>query len=229
MSADESASAAEAGSKFTALTSDLHGFLVEFGSREDEALEHVRESTDELGSVSAMQIAPEQGALLTLLARSIGARRAIEIGTFTGYSAICIARGLSADGELIACEASEEYAAIARRHFERAGVSEQIDLRIGAALETLRVLDDEPVFDLAFVDADKANYAAYYEECLARLRPGGLIALDNLFLGGRIIDPAADDESAVHMRALAEQLSDDERVDVAMIGVADGIALVRKR
>ena len=215
--------------KFTPLTVELHEFLVEFGAREDRALEHVRRVTAQMGSVSVMQVPAEQGALLTLLLRAIGARRAIEVGTFTGYSAICIARGLAEGGELVACEASEEYAALAREHFDLAGVAEVINLRLGPALETLEGLDDDPPFDFAFIDADKVSYPDYFEECLRLLRPGGLIALDNLLLGGRVVDPAVDDQSAQRMRGLAEQLGDDERVDVAMIGVADGIALARKR
>ncbi len=215
--------------KFTPLTGELHDFLVTHGSREDDALRHVREVTAAMGSVAVMQIAPEQGALMTLLARAIGAKQAIEIGTFTGYSAICIARGLTDDGKLIACELSDEYAETARRHFELAGVADRIELRLGPALETVRALPNEPVFDFAFIDADKASYPEYFEECLARMQPGGLIALDNLLLGGRILDSEADDASAQTMRALAADLAGDERVDIAMVGVADGIALARKR
>lgn len=215
--------------KFTALTAELHGFLVEHGSREDEALRHVREVTAQMGSVSIMQIAPEQGALMTLLTRAIGARSAIEVGTFTGYSAICIARGLAADGRLVACELSEEYAATAREHFELAGVVDRIELRLGPALETLRSLPRDPVFDLAFIDADKPCYPDYYEQCIELVRPGGLILIDNLLLGGRIVDPDPDDESVQTMRQLVADLADDERVDIAMVGIADGLALARKR
>ena len=215
--------------KFTALTEELHGFLVEHGSREDEALRHVREVTAKLGSVSVMQIAPEQGALMTLLTKAIGARSAIEVGTFTGYSAICIARGLATDGRLLACELSEEYAATAREHFELAGVADRIELRLGPALETLRSLPRDPVFDLAFIDADKPRYPDYYEQCIELVRPGGLILIDNLLLGGRIVDPDPDDESAQTMRQLVADLADDERVDIAMVGIADGLALARKR
>ncbi len=215
--------------KFTALTGELHSFLVDHGAREDEALRHVREVTEKMGPVAVMQIAPEQGALMTLLARAIGAERAIEVGTDTAYSAICIARGLREGGRLIACELSDEYAATAREHFDRAGVADRIELRIGPAIETLRSLPDEPVYDLAFIDADKPNYPHYYEECLIRVRAGGLIALDNLLLGGRILDPGPDDRSAKTMRSLAAHLADDERVDIAMVGIADGIAIARKR
>jgi len=227
--ADEIPEAASGVQKFTALTGELHEFLVDRGVREDEALLHVRRVTEEMGSVSVMQIAPEQGALMTLLARAIGAKQAVEVGTFTGYSAICIARGLEQGGTLVACELSDDYAALARRHFDLAGVSDRIDLRRGPAIETLRSLPLEPAFDFAFIDADKVSYPDYYEECLLRVRPGGLIALDNLLLGGRVLSPAADDEAATTMRLLADQLHEDSRVDIAMVGIADGIALARKR
>jgi caffeoyl-CoA O-methyltransferase len=215
--------------KFTPLTEELHGFLVEHGAREDEVLRRLREETAAMGDVAVMQIPPEQGALLTLLARVAGAHRAIEVGTFTGYSAICIARGLGAGGKLITCELREDYAETARGYFAAAGVAERIELRVGPALETLRSLPGDPLVDLAFVDADKVGYPDYYEECLTRARPGGVIALDNLLLGGRVLDPGCDDESARTMRALAARLGADERVDVAMIGISDGVVLARKR
>jgi caffeoyl-CoA O-methyltransferase len=176
-----------------------------------------------------MQIAPDQGAFIELLVRAIGARSALEVGTFTGYSAICIARGLPPDGELIACELREEYAEIARRWFAEAGVAERIDLRVGPALETLRSLPREEQFGFAFIDADKAGYPDYFEECLARLRTGGLLMLDNVLLGGRVLDPADDDESAQAVVPLNERIAGDERVDVVMLGIADGVTLVRKR
>jgi caffeoyl-CoA O-methyltransferase len=214
--------------KFTALTPELHRFLVERGAREDDVLRRLRIETEAIGEAARMQISPDQGALLRLLAMALGARSALEVGTFTGYSAICIARGLGPGGRLLACELSEEYAEIARRWFEQAELGERIELRIGPAIETLRALPPEPSFDLAFIDADKPSYPDYYEEALARLRRGGLLALDNLLLGGRVLDPEHD-ESARTIRALAERLRDDERVDLAMVGVADGIALARKR
>ena len=214
--------------KFTALTPELHRFLVERGAREDDVLRRLRIETEAMGEVAKMQISPDEGALLRLLASALGATSALEVGTFTGYSAICIARGLGSGGRLLACELSEEYAGIARRWFEEAELGERIEVRIGPAIETLRALPAEPSFDLAFIDADKPGYPDYYEEALARLRPGGLLALDNLLLGGRVLDHEAD-ESARTIRALAERLRGDERVDLAMIGVADGIALARKR
>lgn len=221
----------DGGGKFTALTSELHDYIVENGSREDPALVGVRESTAELGDVSVMQISPDQGALLELLARMIGARRAIELGTFTGYSAICIARGLAEGGLLIACEVDPERAETARRNFAGAGVESRIELRVGPAAETLAELEGdggEP-FDLAFIDADKTSYPGYYESCLRLLRPGGLIVVDNVLMSGRVLDPPADDESAGAIAELNEAIIIDSRVDVAMLGVADGITLALKR
>ena len=156
-------------SKFVALSSALHDYLIAHASPRDPLLDELAEETARLGGVSAMQIAPEQGALMTLLTRRVGARRAIEIGTFTGYSALCIAKGLPEDGTLLCCDVSEEWTAIGRRYFARAGVAHKIDLRIGPALGTLRALPLEPTFDLGFIDADKPNYGAYYEELLPRL------------------------------------------------------------
>ena len=216
-------------SKFTVLTPELHGYLVEHGARQDEVLRRLAAETAELGDIAIMQIAPEQGAFMTLLVRAMGARRALELGTFTGYSAICIARGLPDDGELVACDVSEEWTGIARRFFEEAGVSDKIDLRIGPALDTLRALPEDDPFDFAFIDADKMEYPAYYEECLRVLRPGGLAALDNVLAAGQITDADADDGRVPVLRGLNDLIATDERVDVAMIGVADGITLALKR
>jgi caffeoyl-CoA O-methyltransferase len=220
-------------SKFTALTDELHAYLVEHGARQDEVLRRVQEETAAMGDVAVMQIAPDQGALMTLLCRLLDAREALELGTFTGYSAICIARGLAPGGRLIACELSEEYAEIAARNFEAAGVADRIEIRIGRAIETLRALPEREVFDFAFIDADKPGYPDYYEESLARMRPGGLIVLDNVLTGSAVM-PGADlghysQESVTTMRALNERIRDDERVDIAMVGVADGLMLARKR
>lgn len=217
-------------SKYTALDDELHGYLVSRGARQDELLRRLQEETERTeGEMAVMQVAPDQGAFLTLLVRAIGARRAIEVGTFTGYSAICIARGLTEDGELVACELDPDRAAVARRWIEDAGLADRVDLRVGPADETLRSLPAEEAYDFAFIDADKPGYATYYEECLARLRPGGLIALDNVFLSGRVLDPPPDDESARSMAALNDRLVGDERVDLVMLGIADGVTLARKR
>ncbi|HEX6115802.1 MAG TPA: class I SAM-dependent methyltransferase [Solirubrobacterales bacterium] len=217
-------------SKFTALTDEIHAYMVERGARQDDLLARLQEETErEEGEMAVMQIAPDQGAFMGLLARAIGARRAIEVGTFTGYSAICIARALPDDGELVACELDPGRAEVARRWIAEAGLADRVDLRVGPASETLRALPEEEAFDLAFIDADKPGYADYYEQCLARLRAGGLVLLDNVLLSGRVVDPPADDESATALATLNDRLAGDERVDLAMVGIADGITIARKR
>lgn len=187
------------------------------------------ETREATGGASAMQISADEGAFLTMLTRLVNARFAVEVGVFTGYSSICIARGLAAGGRLLACDTSEEWTAIARRYWQRAGMADRIDLTIGPALETLRALPADPPVDLAFVDADKASYPAYYEELLGRLRPGGLIALDNVLLGGRVLDPAYQEEHHQAMRRLNDLIAADERVEAIMLGVRDGLTLARKR
>ena len=220
-------------SKFTALDDELHAYMVEHGARQDAVLARVQAETEAMGDIAVMQIAPDQGAFMTLLARSIGAREAIELGTFTGYSAICIARGLVPGGRLICCELSEEYAETAARNFEAAGVGERIEIRIGPALDTVRALPDREVFDVAFIDADKTGYPDYYEALLPRMRPGGLILLDNVLGAGRVLHPEdLEGDSAASVAAIRrinEIVRDDERVDVAMVGIADGLTLARKR
>jgi caffeoyl-CoA O-methyltransferase len=217
-------------SKYTALDDDLHGYLVSRGARQDDLLRRLQEETERTeGAMAVMQIAADQGAFFTLLVRTIGARRAIEVGTFTGYSAICIARGLPEDGELVACELDPDRAAVARRWIADAGLADRVDLRVGPAAETLRSLPADEAYDFAFIDADKPGYADYYEQCLARIRPGGLIALDNVLLSGRVLDPPPGDESASDMAALNDRLVADERVDLVMLGIADGVTLARKR
>jgi caffeoyl-CoA O-methyltransferase len=215
--------------KFTSLTPELYEYMVDRGARQDELLGGIERETEALGSIAKMQIAPDQGALMTLLVTAIGARVAVEVGTFTGYSAVCIARGLPADGRLICCELDDGYARTALDNLRAAGVEGRVDMRVGPAVETLRGLPrDEPV-DFAFVDADKVSYGDYVEELLARLRPGGLMVLDNVLLGGRVLDPPDGDESAHEMERLNDALAGDDRVDIAMVGVADGITLLRKR
>jgi caffeoyl-CoA O-methyltransferase len=216
-------------SKFTALDDDLHAYLVERGARQDDVLRRLAEETARLGGISIMQVAPDQGALITLLVRAIRAGRAIEVGTFTGYSAICIARGLREDGKLITCDVNEEWGKLASRYFDEAGVAERIEMRVGPAVETLRSIPDDGAFDFAFIDADKQGYPDYYEECLRLLRPGGLLMIDNVLLSGRVRDPATDDESAQAISKLNDVIADDERVDVAMLGISDGVTLALKR
>jgi caffeoyl-CoA O-methyltransferase len=215
--------------KFTQLDEPLYRYILEHGAREDEALAAVREETAAMGDIAVMQIAPEQGAFLTMLARLIGATEALELGTFTGYSAICIARGLAPAGRLVCCELSEEYAEIAARNLERAGVAGSVEIRIGRALETLSDMPRRELFDLVFIDADKETYPRYYEEVLPRLRAGGIAVLDNVLLRGRVLDPDPDDERARIVAELNRRIAADQRVDAVMLAVADGITLARKR
>jgi caffeoyl-CoA O-methyltransferase len=215
--------------KFTPLTGELYEYIVERGSRQDEVLRRVERETEAMGEIAKMQIAPDQGALITLLVRAIETRLAIEVGTFTGYSAICIARGLAPGGRLICCELDQGYARTAGENLRAAGLADAVEMRIAPALETLRALPGAADVDFAFVDADKVSYGDYYEELLPRLRPGGLMMLDNVLLGGRVLGQAGDDRSAQAMRALNDAIGADARVDCAMVGVADGVTLVRKR
>jgi caffeoyl-CoA O-methyltransferase len=220
-------------SKFTALSDELHEYIVAHGTRQDEVLRRIQEETAAMGDISVMQIAPDQGALITMLCRLLGAREAIELGTFTGYSAICIARGLEPGGRLIACELSEEYAEIAARNFEAAGVAERIEIRIGPAADTLRDLPERELFDFGFIDADKTGYPDYYEQVLARTRPGGLIMVDNVLAAGHVLGGGDDDDftrdSVAAIRRVNESITADERVETVMLGVADGVMLARKR
>jgi caffeoyl-CoA O-methyltransferase len=216
--------------KYTVLTPELYAYAVEHGARTDDVLRRLAIETErDHADVAVMQIGADQGAFMTLLMRLIGARRALELGTFTGYSAICIARGLTDDGVLVTCDVSDEWTEIARRYWEEAGVADRIDLRLGPALETLRALPDADPFDFAFIDADKAEYPDYYEECLRLLRPGGLVMVDNVFRGGEVLDASNDDPRNRGTREVNERVAGDERVDVAMLPVADGITLARKR
>jgi caffeoyl-CoA O-methyltransferase len=211
------------------LTREIHEYVVAHGTPPDEVQRALIEETRALGGWSLMQIAPEQGAFMTLLARAIGARRAIEVGTFTGYSALCLARGLPEDGELICCDVNAEWTAIGRRHWEKAGVAHKIDLRLAPARETLASLPASPPFDLAFIDADKAGYLDYFEAILPRLRPGGLILVDNVLWMGRVADPSEEDDDTRAIRAFNDTVAADPRVECAMLPVADGLTLLRKR
>ncbi|ROP34286.1 caffeoyl-CoA O-methyltransferase [Couchioplanes caeruleus] len=176
-----------------------------------------------------MQISQDEGQLLTLLVRLTGARVAVEVGVFTGYSAICIARGLAEGGSLLACDVSEEWTGVARRYWKQAGVADRIDLRIAPAIETLRALPRDPVVDFAFIDADKTGYLAYYEELVPRLRSGGLIVLDNVLQGGRVVADGPQSESVVAIREVNDRVVADDRVESVMLPVRDGVTLIRRR
>jgi caffeoyl-CoA O-methyltransferase len=214
--------------KFTALDDRLYAYVLAHRTPDDSVLRDLRADTAALGPRARMQIAADQGTLLTVLVAAMGARRALEVGTFTGYSALCIARGLGPEGRLLACDVSEEWTAIARRYWARAGLSDRIQLRLGPAAETLRSLPPEPAFDFAFIDADKASYLTYYEESLRRLRPGGLIAVDNVLWSGEVVRPDAQDEDTRAIRAFNDFVASDTRVRSVMIPVADGLTLVQK-
>ena len=215
--------------KFTALTPDLYDYLLAHNPPQDAALHGLAEETAALGPISMMQIAVEQGAFLTFLAGLLEAKFAVEIGTFTGYSAISIARGLAPGGRLLCCDVSDEWTSIARRYFARAGLAERIDLRIAPALDTLRALPRDPAIDLAFIDADKTSYRAYYDELLPRLRPNGLVLFDNVLWSGAVADPADRSENTEAIRALNDFVAGDERVESVMLPIADGLTIARKR
>ena len=215
------------------MTAALREYLLARGIREPAAAQGLRaETARRFERWSAMQISPEQGAFMALLVRLIGARRTIEVGTFTGYSALVVAAALPADGQVVACDVSEEWTAIGQQFWQQAGVAGKIDLRLRPAVETLDALiasGESGRFDFAFIDADKANYDAYYERCLALLRPGGLLAIDNVLWGGRVADAQADDEATAAIRALNEKVHGDARVEATMLPVGDGLALALKR
>ncbi|MCC7109655.1 MAG: class I SAM-dependent methyltransferase [Deltaproteobacteria bacterium] len=215
----------------TLLPGDVEGYVMERMARDTEVERSLREETARLPN-AGMQIGRDQAALFTLLVRAIGARRAIEVGTFTGMSALAIARGLPDDGRLVACDISREWTDIGRRHWQEAGVAHRIELRLGPALDTLGALakSEAGSFDFAFIDADKERYPRYYELCLELLRPGGLLALDNMLWSGRVTQaPALMDEETRTLHELNEQICADARVDAVLLSVGDGIQLLRKR
>jgi caffeoyl-CoA O-methyltransferase len=209
----------------TEVTQEVVDYLARH-ARQDEVLERVARDTSEMPK-AVMQTTPDEAALLTMLARLVGATRALELGTFTGYGAISIARGLADGGRLTCLEVDEEYAALARRNIEDAGVAERVEIVVGPALESLRAMPEEPTFDYVFLDADKPGYPDYYEEIVPRLIPGGLLLIDNVLLGGAVTDPQDDRERT--MDTLNDRVTADDRVDSAMVLVADGLTFVRRR
>jgi caffeoyl-CoA O-methyltransferase len=210
------------------MTPELHAYAIEHSSFRDDVARDVERAGKEMGELSDMQIAGDQAALMTVLVGAIGARRALEVGTFLGYGAIAIARGLPADGRLVCCELDRGYAERAREHLRAAGLEDRVEIRVGPALETLREIDGSEPFDFAFIDADKTEYVDYFEATLALMGPNGLIMLDNTLREGTVLDPG-DNRAAQVTAELNDLLASDERVDVAMIGAADGITLVRRR
>ena len=213
------------------LSDELNAYLISMGVREPEVLARLREETAVMPQAN-MQIAIEQGAFLSMLVKLLGARQVLEVGTFTGYSSTAMALALPPDGRIVCCDVSEEFTAVARRTWAAAGVEDRVDLRLAPALETLEQLlatDGPGSFDLAFIDADKTNYRGYVEAALRLVRKGGLIAIDNVLWSGRVIDPAETDEDTQAIRDLNTDLATDERVDIAMLPIADGLTLLRVR
>lgn len=206
-----------------------HGYVLSHSTPLDAVAQALVDETAAMGRISGMQIAPDQGQLLTLLTAMVGTVRAIEVGTFTGFSALCIARGLRPGGQLLCCDVSTEWTSIGQPHWEAAGVADRIDLRIAPALETLRALPADPVVDLAFVDADKGNYVAYFEELVPRLRPGGLLLADNVLWHGAVLDPEAADDDTVALQAFNDHVANDSRVETVMLTIGDGMTIARKR
>lgn len=215
----------------TGLDPALYDYILKTTLREPEVLARLRRETDSHPR-AMMQISPDQGQLLGLLAELLGARRIIEVGTFTGYSSLAMALALPDDGEMVCCDVSEDYTSVARRYWAEAGVEGRIALRLAPAVETLDTLITEGragTFDMAFIDADKENYQNYFDRCLTLIRRGGLIAVDNVLWNGRVIDPTDDSVDTKAIRAFNTGLKDDERVTVSLLSVADGLTLARKR
>ena len=212
------------------LSAELEDYVVSHSARPDDLLEQLAaETAASWPDAAGMQIGPEQGTLMTMLARLSGARRALEIGTFTGYSSICIARGLAEGGQLTCCDVSEEWTSVARRYWGMAGLSDRIDLRLGPAAETLGALPAGQEFDLAFIDADKGGYIGYWDDVVPRMRAGGLILVDNTLFSGQVADPANSRDVVAAIRAFNDHAAADDRVELVLLPVGDGLTLARKR
>jgi caffeoyl-CoA O-methyltransferase len=215
--------------RFITITEPLYEYVVAHGTPPDEIqADLIKETRANLPRQSSMQIGPDQGAFMTMLVKLIGVRQAVEVGTFTGYSSLAIARGLADGGRLLCCDVSTEYTAIAQRYWQRAGVADRIDLRIGPAAETLAALPSQPHIDFAFIDADKGGYPSYWNELLPRLRSGGVIAVDNTLWSGRVIDAeqTGDTEAIV---AFNDLVAGDDRVEAVILTIGDGLTLARKK
>jgi caffeoyl-CoA O-methyltransferase len=215
--------------KFITLTPKLYEYLVAHGHNGDPLRAELAAETAKLGPISGMQIAAEQGTFMAILAAAIGARSAVEVGTFTGYSALCVARALPADGKLLCCDVNEEWTSVGRRYWERAGVANKITLKLAPAAETLKAMPASHTFDFAFIDADKTSYAIYYEEILKRMRPSGLILFDNVLWSGAVADETKQEADTQALRKLNDFIAKDTRVEAVMLGIADGLTIVRKK
>jgi predicted O-methyltransferase YrrM len=217
--------------KTLGLEKSLYEYLQSVSLREPEILAQLRQETAQHPS-SRMQITPEQGQFMALLVQLMGAKKTLDIGVFTGYSSLVVALALPPDGKVVACDLSEEYTAIARRYWQQAGVADKVELHIAPALDTLDRLiaaGEAGTFDFAFIDADKNNYANYYERSLQLLRPGGLIAIDNVLQSGRVADPQEQDKITNSMRAFNQKLHQDPRITMSLVPIADGLTLALKR
>jgi caffeoyl-CoA O-methyltransferase len=216
--------------KTETLSDELHAYLVAHGSTPDELVaDLIAETRAALPADANMQIAPEQARFLTLFTRLIGARYAVEVGTFTGLSSIAITRGMPVDGRMVCCDVSAEFTSVARRYWARAGLADRIDLRLGPAADTLRAMPTEPHIDLAFIDADKTGYPTYWAELVPRMRPGGVILVDNVFRHGRVLDPDPADPADLAMIRFNDIVLADDRVESVMLPIADGLTLARRR
>ncbi|HEY7144440.1 MAG TPA: O-methyltransferase [Streptosporangiaceae bacterium] len=212
------------------LSPELHDYLVAASTPPDEVLRDLAEETARrYPDAAGMQIGPEQGTFMTLLARIGRASAGIEVGTFTGYSSICLARGLAPGGRLLCCDVSEEWTSVARRYWQRAGLERQIELRLGPALDTLRALPAGAAFDLAFIDADKAGYTGYWDEIVPRIRPGGFILADNTLSHGRVVQPEEQDANVRGIRDFNARARADGRVDLVLLPVGDGLTLAFRK
>ena len=212
-----------------AVTGEVRDYAAAHGTwPPDNAVERLRSATLALGGVSGMQIGDDQGQLLTMMTRLVGARRAVEVGTFTGYSALCIARGLAGGGSLLCCDISAEWTAIGAGAWQEAGLADGIELRIGPAIETLRALAPEPVIDLVFIDADKTGYVGYWDELVPRVRPGGILLADNVLWSGRVVDQSDTEDDTEALRAFNDTVAHDDRVEVVMLTAFDGLTIARK-
>ena len=213
------------------LSEELYDYMRSVSLREPEILRRLREETSR-DPMARMQISPEQGQFMSLLIKVLGARRALEVGVFTGYSSLCVAQALPPDGKLIACDLSKKWTDVARRYWREGGVAEIVELHLAPAIETMDGLlahHEAGKFDFVFIDADKDNYDGYYERALSLLRAGGLMAIDNVFWGGRVADPGEKGKDTLAVRALNEKIREDKRVDVSMLPIGDGLTLARKR
>ena len=212
------------------LSAELHDYLVAHSSAPDDVLSQLAaETASRFPSAAGMQIGPEQGTFMTLLTQFVGASRALEIGTFTGYSAICMARGLANGGKLTCCDVSEEWTSVARKYWELAGLADRIELFLRPAVETLREMPATEMFDIAFIDADKTGYVSYWDEVVPRIRPGGAILVDNTLSHGQVIDPDATAENVLGIRAFNDHAAADDRVVLVLLPIGDGLTLARKR